>query len=81
MKGCHSHALAPVALTRCLAPRNVYSVWRTVLDETEKLGKCRLAGVEVFQQHISEDAKQTRLNKLNLGKKVRGGKLSGGRTG
>ncbi|KAF2352066.1 Arfaptin (AH) domain/BAR domain [Trinorchestia longiramus] len=49
---------------------NVYSVWRTVLDETEKLGKCRLAGVEVFQQHISEDAKQTRLNKINLGKKL-----------
>ncbi|XP_069952893.1 protein nervous wreck isoform X5 [Cherax quadricarinatus] len=48
---------------------NVYSVWRTVLDETEKLGKARLAAVEVFQQNISEDAKQTRLNKIHLGKK------------
>ncbi|XP_071544056.1 protein nervous wreck [Panulirus ornatus] len=49
---------------------NVYSVWRTVLDETEKLGKARLAAVEVFQQNISEDAKQTRQNKIHLGKKL-----------
>ncbi|KAG7164728.1 nervous wreck-like, partial [Homarus americanus] len=48
---------------------NVYSVWRTVLDETEKLGKARLAAVEVFQQNISEEAKQTRQNKIHLGKK------------
>ncbi|XP_050733609.1 protein nervous wreck-like isoform X14 [Eriocheir sinensis] len=49
---------------------NVYSVWRTVLDETEKLGKARLAAVEVFQQNISEDAKVTRQNKIHLGKKL-----------
>ncbi|XP_069970142.1 protein nervous wreck isoform X5 [Penaeus vannamei] len=49
---------------------NVYSVWRTVLDETEKLGKARLAAVEVFQQNIAEDAKQTRSNKIHLGKKL-----------
>ncbi|XP_037801237.1 protein nervous wreck-like isoform X7 [Penaeus monodon] len=49
---------------------NVYSVWRTVLDETEKLGKARLAAVEVFQQNIAEDAKQTRQNKIHLGKKL-----------
>ncbi|XP_045134770.1 protein nervous wreck-like isoform X23 [Portunus trituberculatus] len=48
---------------------NVYSVWRTVLDETEKLGKARLAAVEVFQQNISEDAKVTRQNKIHLAKK------------
>nr|XP_045612891.1 protein nervous wreck-like [Procambarus clarkii] len=48
---------------------NVYSVWRTVLDETEKLGKARLAAVEVFQQNISEDAKLTRQNKIHLAKK------------
>ena len=51
--------------------RNVYSIWRTVLDETEKLGKARLAACDVLQQQISEDAKQTRQNKINLGKKVR----------
>ncbi|ROT78638.1 hypothetical protein C7M84_002650 [Penaeus vannamei] len=45
-------------------------VWRTVLDETEKLGKARLAAVEVFQQNIAEDAKQTRSNKIHLGKKL-----------
>ena len=55
----------------CVYCRNVYSVWRTVLDETEKLGKARLAAVEVFQQNISEDAKMTRQNKIHLGKKVR----------
>ncbi|XP_064117381.1 protein nervous wreck-like isoform X7 [Macrobrachium nipponense] len=49
---------------------NVYSVWRTVLDETEKLGKARLAAVEVFHQHISEDAKVTRQNKIHYGKKL-----------
>lgn len=54
----------------CVCCRNVYSVWRTVLDETEKLGKARLAAVEVFQQNISEDAKVTRQNKIHLGKKV-----------
>ncbi|KAK4289813.1 hypothetical protein Pmani_037243, partial [Petrolisthes manimaculis] len=48
---------------------NVYSVWRTVLDETEKLGKARLAAVEVFQQNISEDAKNTRHFKAHLAKK------------
>ncbi|CAL4059063.1 unnamed protein product, partial [Meganyctiphanes norvegica] len=49
---------------------NIYNVWRTVLDETEKLANARLAAVPVLQTQISEDAKHTRQNKINYGKKL-----------
>ncbi|CAG0891290.1 unnamed protein product [Darwinula stevensoni] len=48
---------------------NVFSVWKTLLDETEKIAKTRLAAVEVFQTQISDDAKNVRGQKLIVGKK------------
>ncbi|XP_035709024.1 protein nervous wreck-like isoform X3 [Folsomia candida] len=48
---------------------NVWNVWRTVLEENEKLGKARLAAVEVFQQQITDDAKAVRQVKLSSSRK------------
>ena len=50
--------------------RAVWSVWRTLLEETDKLAKAKLAIVEVFQQQIADDAKVVRANKMQLAKKV-----------
>lgn len=50
--------------------RNMWNVWRTVLEENEKLAKARLAAVEVFQQVISDDAKVLRTHKMANSKKV-----------
>jgi len=50
--------------------RTVWSVWRTLLEETDKLAKAKLAIVEVFQQQIADDAKVVRANKMQLAKKV-----------
>lgn len=47
----------------------VWSVWRTLLEETDKLAKAKLAIVEVFQQQIADDAKVVRANKMQLAKK------------
>jgi F-BAR and double SH3 domains protein len=49
----------------------MWNVWRTVLEENEKLAKARLAAVEVFQQVISDDAKVLRSHKMANSKKVR----------
>lgn len=49
----------------------MWSVWRTVLEENEKLARARLAAVEVFQQQIADDAKILRAHKLQMAKKVR----------
>ena len=48
----------------------MWSVWRSLLEETDKLAKTRLAAVEIFQQQIGEEAKTVRQNKLLLAKKV-----------
>ncbi|XP_065334083.1 protein nervous wreck isoform X1 [Cloeon dipterum] len=48
---------------------NMWNVWRTVLEENEKLAKARLAAVEVFQQVISDDAKVLRAHKVGNAKK------------
>jgi hypothetical protein len=48
----------------------MWNVWRTVLEENEKLAKARLAAVEVFQQVISDDAKVLRSHKIANAKKV-----------
>ncbi|KAK2704358.1 protein nervous wreck-like isoform X2 [Artemia franciscana] len=47
----------------------VWQIWRSLLDETEKIAKARLAACEVFQQQISEDAKNLRLSKTQNCKK------------
>ena len=54
----------------CDLCRTVWSVWRTLLEETDKLAKAKLAIVEVFQQQIADDAKTVRQNKMQLAKKV-----------
>ncbi|XP_044257728.1 protein nervous wreck isoform X1 [Tribolium madens] len=48
---------------------NMWNVWRTVLEENEKLARARLAAVEVFQQQIADDAKILRVHKLQAAKK------------
>lgn len=48
----------------------MWNVWRTVLEENEKLARARLAAVEVFQQQIADEAKFLRQHKLNVAKKV-----------
>lgn len=48
---------------------NMWSVWRTVLEENEKLSKARLAAIEVFLQQIADDAKVLRMHKLQTTKK------------
>lgn len=48
----------------------VYAVWKSLLDETEKIAKARLAATEVYQQQVSEGAKSLRLYKLQVAKKV-----------
>ncbi|GAB6022818.1 hypothetical protein CHUAL_006916 [Chamberlinius hualienensis] len=49
--------------------KSVYSVWRMVLEENEKLSKARLAAAEVFHQQISESAKTVRTHKMQVNKK------------
>lgn len=50
----------------------MWNVWRTVLEENEKLARARLAAVEVFQQQIADEAKTLRQHKINVAKKVSG---------
>ncbi|XP_014612779.1 PREDICTED: F-BAR and double SH3 domains protein 2 isoform X2 [Polistes canadensis] len=49
---------------------NMWNVWRTVLEENEKLARARLAAVEVFQQQIADDAKSLRMHKIQISKKA-----------
>ncbi|XP_020816729.1 F-BAR and double SH3 domains protein 2 isoform X8 [Drosophila serrata] len=48
---------------------NMWSVWRTVLEENEKLARARLAAIEVFQQQIADEAKVLRDYKLAIAKR------------
>ncbi|CAK1554607.1 unnamed protein product [Leptosia nina] len=48
---------------------NMWNVWRTVLEENEKLARARLAAVEVFQQQIADEAKVLKQHKMNVAKK------------
>lgn len=48
----------------------MWNVWRTVLEENEKLARARLAAVEVFSSHVADDAKILRANKLVNAKRV-----------
>lgn len=48
----------------------MWNVWRTVLEENEKLARARLAAVEVFQQQIADDAKSLKMHKIQISKKV-----------
>ncbi|XP_031346627.1 protein nervous wreck isoform X2 [Photinus pyralis] len=48
---------------------NMWSVWRTVLEENEKLARARLAAVEVFQQQIADDVKLLRVHKVQTSRR------------
>ncbi|XP_076241685.1 protein nervous wreck-like [Calliopsis andreniformis] len=49
---------------------NMWNVWRTVLEENEKLARARLAAIEVFQQQIADDAKSLKMHKIQVSKKA-----------
>jgi hypothetical protein len=49
----------------------MWNVWRTVLEENEKLARARLAAVEVFQSQIADEAKSLKMHKVQIAKKVR----------
>ncbi|KAK6628801.1 hypothetical protein RUM43_002617 [Polyplax serrata] len=48
---------------------NMWNVWRTVLEENEKLAKARLAAVEVFSQSVVDSSKHLRVQKAAAAKK------------
>lgn len=48
---------------------NMWNVWRTVLEENEKLARARMAAIEVFQSQIADEAKALRLHKLQAARK------------
>lgn len=48
----------------------MWNVWRTVLEENEKLARARLAAVEVFQQQIADDVKYLRAHKQQAARKA-----------
>ncbi|KAL3284906.1 hypothetical protein HHI36_019040 [Cryptolaemus montrouzieri] len=48
---------------------NMWNVWRTVLEENEKLARARLAAVEVFQSQIAEDSKLLKAHKVQMARK------------
>jgi hypothetical protein len=48
----------------------MWNVWRTVLEENEKLARARLAAVEVFHQQIADDAKVLKAHKVHVARKV-----------
>lgn len=49
----------------------MWNVWRSVLEENEKLARARLAAVEIFQSQIADEAKNLRMHKVHIAKKVR----------
>ena len=49
---------------------NIYNIWRKMLEENDKIGKARLAAVQVFQENISEDAKLLASRKKSNSKKA-----------
>lgn len=58
-------------LKKCLLIfRNMWNVWRTVLEENETAAKARLEAIEVLQNQINDEAKALRAHKLQIAKKV-----------
>jgi len=50
--------------------RNMWNVWRTVLEENETAAKARLEAIDVLQNQINDEAKALRAHKLQIAKKV-----------
>jgi len=49
--------------------KNIYKIWKRVLEENEKIANLRLAAAQVFQENISDDAKNLRAIKNVTAKK------------
>ncbi|XP_023245872.1 F-BAR and double SH3 domains protein 2 [Copidosoma floridanum] len=49
---------------------NMWNVWRTVLEENEKIANARLAAVEVFQTRIADEIKVLKMHKVQIAKKA-----------
>ena len=58
--------------TSLINPRTVWAVWKTVLEETRRVGEMRLQAADTYLQQISEPAKPLKTNKQQVAKKVRG---------
>ena len=50
--------------------RMVMTVWKTVLEETEKVGKMRLQAADTYLQQISDPTKPIKVTKATSAKKV-----------
>ncbi len=50
--------------------RIVSEVWKTVLEETERIGKARLQAADTYLQQISEPSKPLKTAKTQVAKKV-----------
>ena len=50
--------------------RTIATVWKTVLEETNRVGQQRLIGAETYLQDISESAKPLCVAKKHTAKKV-----------
>jgi len=49
--------------------QNIYKIWKKILEENEKIANLRLAAAQVFQENISDDAKNLRATKSVQAKK------------
>ena len=50
--------------------RTALGVWRTILEETERLAKARLQAAEIYMEKISEPVKPLKSTKIQCYKKV-----------
>jgi len=49
--------------------QNIFKIWKRILEENEKIANLRLAAAQVFQENISDDAKNLRATKSVQAKK------------
>jgi len=58
-----------------LCNRKIVDVWRTMLEETEKVSKMRLEAAESCLEKISNECKKMKTNRANYLKMVCNGKI------
>ena len=49
--------------------QNIYKIWKRILEENEKIANLRLAAAQVFQENVSDDAKNLKATKSVQAKK------------
>jgi len=64
-----------ICATELMAPpvfcyRTILAVWKTLLEETERVAKARLQAAETYMQNISEPVKPIKTSKALVAKKV-----------